>query len=87
MIWHKASVYINMLMEANMSVIGKTISNMVLVKNIGMMEVNIKGSIRLPLKKDRENIFGLKGIDILENGRIICLMGKDFSFGMIIDSS
>lgn len=49
-----------------------------------MMEVSIKDSIKMPLKKVKVNIAGLMETGTLENGKIICSMDKDFSCGMMI---
>ena len=57
---------------------------MVLVKKSGMMEVNIKDSIRMHLKKARVNIAGQMETDILENGKTICSTDKVFLCGMMI---
>lgn len=72
MIWLKALVFTDTLMEANMLDIGTKINNMVLAKKNGMMEVSIKVFTKMLQKKVKVNIAGLTEIDILENGGIIC---------------
>lgn len=72
MIWPKDLEYTNMQMDLSMLDTGIKTSNMVLEKKNGMMEVNIKGSTKMPLKKDKENIAGLMETDMWVNGKIIC---------------
>ena len=55
-----------------------------LEKKNGMMEASIKAFTKMPLRKVRVNIAGQMEIDILENGGIICWMGKVYLSGMMI---
>mgnify|MGYP004531714311 CR=1 FL=1 len=71
-IWHKVLEYIDMPMVANMSATGTKINSMDLERKNGMMEVNIKASIRMLPKKDKVSTAGLMEIDTLENGGTIC---------------
>ena len=87
MIWHRALVCIDIQTEANLLVIGTKINSMVLERKDGMMQANIKDFIKMLPKKDKVNTAGLMEIDMLENGKIICLMVKAFSSGMIIECS
>lgn len=64
MIWHKDSVFTDMLMGANMLDIGTKTSSMDLEKKSGMMEVNIKDFTKMLQKKVRESIAGQMEIDI-----------------------
>jgi len=48
------------------------------------MEVSIKDSIKMLLKKDKASTAGPMEIDTLENGRTICSMDRASSCGMMI---
>ena len=74
-----------MQMAANTSGIGTRISSMDLEKKSGTMEVNIKGSTKMLLKKAKENTVGQIKTDTLGNGAITCSMERVFSYGMMID--
>jgi len=87
MIWLRDLGFINMLMAASMWDIGIKISNMGLERKSGMTLVCIKDSIKMLLRKDKENIAGLMEIGILENGAKICSMEEDSLFGMMKDFS
>ena len=87
MIWLKDLVFTDMLTEVNMLDTGIKISNMDLAKKNGMMEANIKAFMIMLLKKVKESTAGLMATDMSESGIIICLMEKDYSFGMMTDFS
>ena len=76
-----------MLTVANMSAIGIKISSTDLARKSGTMVALTKGSIRMRLKKAKENIAGQMEIDMSANGVKTCLTAKVSSFGMIIDST
>lgn len=60
---------------------------MVSVKRNGMTEANIKVSTKMHQKRDKVNTAGQMVTDMSVNGKIICLMDRDFLFGMMIGSS
>ena len=70
-----------------MWVTGIKISNMVLVKKNGTMTVNTKDSTKMLQKRAKVNTAGLMVTVMSVNGKIICLMVKDFSFGMMTGCS
>ena len=72
MIWPKVSVFISMLMEANMLGIGIKINNMVSVKKSGTMVVNIKDSIKTHQKRVKVNTVGQTVTLTLVNGETTC---------------
>ena len=66
-----------------MLAIGFKISNMALEKKNGVMVASFRDSMNIHIKKDRVNIVGQVGTDILVNGMITPLMGKDYFFGQM----
>ena len=87
MIWRKDLESICMPMVRNISVTGTAISNMDLEKKNGVMGANILAIIKMLIKLDKVNIAGQMEIDMLENGKIICLTVSDYSSGQMTDSS
>lgn len=72
MIWHKASVYTSMRMEANMWDTGTKTSSMALEKKNGMIIHNIKAFTKMHPRRDKENIAGQMVTDMSANGQITC---------------
>jgi 3-deoxy-D-arabino-heptulosonate 7-phosphate (DAHP) synthase len=82
MTWLKVLESTNMQTEASMLATGTKTSNTDLEKKNGMTQACIRASIRMQVRRAKENIAGLMATDTLENGVKTCSTEEACSSGM-----